>query len=102
VGLALSGGRSEMPDIAGKEIPMALLINENCTACDACEPVCPNQAITAGNPIYVIDPEKCTECVGAEDEPQCKLVCPAECIVQNPDYVESKDELLKKYEKLHA
>ncbi|MGZ8387936.1 MAG: YfhL family 4Fe-4S dicluster ferredoxin [Rhodoplanes sp.] len=73
---------------------MALLINEDCTACDACEPVCPNQAITAGNPIYVIDPEKCTECVGAEDEPQCKLVCPAECIVQNPNYVETKDELV--------
>ncbi|MFZ1884044.1 MAG: 4Fe-4S binding protein, partial [Rhodoplanes sp.] len=39
---------------------MALLINDNCTACDACEPVCPNQAITAGNPIYVINPDKCT------------------------------------------
>jgi len=60
---------------------MALLITEDYTACDAYEPVCPNQAITAGNPIYAIDPEKCTECVGAEDEPQCKLVCPAECIV---------------------
>jgi len=69
---------------------MALLITEECTACDACEPVCPNEAITAGNPIYVIDPEKCTECVGAEDEPQCKLVCPAECIVQNPNYIETK------------
>ena len=52
---------------------MALLITEECTACDACEPVCPNEAITAGNPIYVIDPEKCTECVGAEDEPQLQL-----------------------------
>ena len=81
---------------------MALLINENCTACDACEPVCQNQAITAGNPIYVIDPDKCTECVGAEDEPQCMLVCPAECIVQNPDFVETKEELLTKYQKLHA
>ena len=60
---------------------MALMITEACTACDACEPVCPNKAITAGNPIYVIDPMKCTECVGAEDEPQCKLVCPADCIV---------------------
>lgn len=79
---------------------MALLITEECTACDACEPVCPNEAITAGNPIYVIDPEKCTECVGAEDEPQCKLVCPAECIVQNPDYIETKEELLSKYQKL--
>ncbi len=44
---------------------MALMIIDTCTACDACEPVCPNKAITAGNPIYVIDPLKCTECVGA-------------------------------------
>ena len=64
---------------------MALLINDNCTACDACKPVCPNEAISVGDPIYVIDPLRCTECVGAEDEPQCKLVCPADCIVQNPD-----------------
>ena len=63
---------------------MALMITDACTACDACEPVCPNKAITAGNPMYIIDPMKCTECVGAEDEPQCKLVCPANCIVQNP------------------
>ncbi len=61
---------------------MALLINEDCTACDACEPVCPNDAISVGDPIYVINPLACTECVGAEDEPQCKLVCPADCIVQ--------------------
>ncbi len=60
---------------------MALLIDDNCTACDACKPVCPNEAIAVGDPIYVIDPLKCTECVGAEDEPQCKLVCPADCIV---------------------
>ena len=81
---------------------MALMITEACTACDACVPVCPNKAISAGNPIYVIDPMKCTECVGAEDEPQCKLVCPAECIVLNPDWTESKDDLLAKYEQLHA
>ena len=54
---------------------MALLINEDCTLCDACVPVCPNEAIKAGQP-YVIDALRCTECVGAEDEPQCKLVCP--------------------------
>jgi ferredoxin len=80
---------------------MALMITEGCTACDACEPVCPNQAISVGNPIYVIDPAKCTECVGAEDEPQCRLVCPAECIVANPDWSESPEELLAKYEQLH-
>jgi ferredoxin len=52
--------------------------------------------------MYVIDPMKCTECVGAEDEPQCKLVCPANCIEQNPDWNESKDDLLAKYQQLHG
>lgn len=80
---------------------MALLINKDCTACDACEPVCPNDAISVGDPIYVINPLACTECVGAEDEPQCKLVCPADSIVQHPDFVESPEELQAKYESLH-
>ena len=74
------------PERRAKENVMALLINDNCTACDACKPVCPNEAISVGDPIYVIDPLRCTECVGAEDEPQCKLVCPADCIVPNPDF----------------
>lgn len=81
---------------------MALLINDDCTSCDACVPVCPNEAITAGDIIYIIDPAKCTECVGAKDEPQCKLVCPADCIVQNSDWPETGRELLDKYEKLHS
>jgi ferredoxin len=82
---------------------MALFINDNCTACDACKPVCPNEAISAGELLYVIDPLRCTECVGAEDEPQCRLVCPVDdCIVQNPDFVESKEELLGKYEALRG
>ena len=81
---------------------MALLINDNCTSCDACVSVCPNKAITADNPYYVIDPLLCTECVGAEDEPQCMLVCPADCIVDDPDFRESKQELLEKYEGLHG
>lgn len=81
---------------------MALMINEDCTACDACEPVCPNTAITAARPIYLIDPLKCTECVGAEDEPQCRLACPSDCIVQNPDFAETQDELMEKYRQLHA
>jgi ferredoxin len=81
---------------------MALKIYEACTACDACEPVCPNNAISVGDPIYVIDPLKCTECVGAEDEPQCVLVCPAMCIEPDPDWPETKDQLQEKYEQLHA
>ena len=81
---------------------MALLITDECTLCDACIEPCPNEAITAGDEIYVIDPFKCTECVGADDEPQCQLVCPADCIDPNPEFKETKDELLAKYETLHA
>ena len=81
---------------------MALTINDACTSCDACVPVCPNEAIRAGDPVYMIDPLKCTECVGAKDEPQCKLVCPADCIVDHPDFRESREELIAKYEAIHA
>jgi ferredoxin len=81
---------------------MALIITDDCTGCEACEPVCPNEAIKAGEPIYIINALRCTECVGAEDEPQCKLVCPADCIIPDPDWPESQDELLAKYEQLQA
>ncbi len=60
---------------------MALFINDECIACDACLPECPNDAITADDPIYVIDADKCTECEGHFDEPQCVEVCPIDdCI----------------------
>ncbi len=81
---------------------MALIILEDCTACEACEPVCPNKAIKAGDPIYIIDPMKCTECVGHEDEPQCKLVCPADCIDPNPDWPETPEQLQEKYQQLQG
>ena len=81
---------------------MALLITDECINCDVCEPECPNDAISQGEEIYVIDPAKCTECVGAHDEPQCKLVCPADCIVINPDFQESPEALMAKYEALHG
>jgi ferredoxin len=81
---------------------MALMINDACTLCDACVPVCPNEAIKAGDPVYVIDPLKCTECVGAKDEPQCKLVCPSDCIVTNPEFEETPEQLQEKYAALHG
>jgi ferredoxin len=80
---------------------MALMINNDCTACDACVSPCPNQAISVASPIYVIDPAKCTECVGAHDEPQCIDVCPADCIVPDPQHAESRDQLMAKYQSLH-
>jgi len=81
---------------------MALMITEECINCDVCEPECPNGALSQGDEIYVIDSGKCTECVGHFNSPQCIEVCPVECIVQDPDHVESKDELHAKFEKLLA
>lgn len=81
---------------------MALKITDECINCDVCESECPNQAIYQGVEIYEIDPNKCTECVGHFDEPQCREVCPVDCIPVNPDYIESKEQLFEKYEQLQA
>lgn len=50
---------------------------------------------------YFIVPDKCTECQGFHEEPQCAAVCPVDCCVPDPDHVESEAELLAKKEKLH-
>ena len=81
---------------------MALKVTDDCTNCEACEPVCPNEAISRGEMIFLIDPLRCTECVGAEDDPQCVLVCPADCIEPDPDWQESKEELEQKYDDIHG
>ena len=79
---------------------MALIITEECINCAACEPECPNDAISAGDEIYEIDPDLCTECIGHFDESQCAAVCPVDCCVQDPDHKESKDELMAKFKRL--
>jgi ferredoxin len=81
---------------------MALLITDECINCDICEPECPNDAIYMGEVIYEIDPNKCTECVGHYDEPQCQQVCPVSCIPLNPAWVETPEQLRLKYERLTA
>lgn len=79
---------------------MALKITTDCINCDVCEPVCPNEAISAGDDIYVINPNLCTECVGHYDTPQCVDICPVDCIPKDSDYDESFDELLDKYHRI--
>ena len=76
---------------------MALMITDECINCDVCEPECPNGAIAQGEEIYEIDPNKCTECVGHFTNSQCIEVCPVDCIISDPDNVESKDQLQHKY-----
>jgi ferredoxin len=57
---------------------MALIINHLCTCCDACLHVCPNDAIRAEQPYYLIEADLCTECVGDHAEAQCAAICPIE------------------------
>jgi ferredoxin len=51
--------------------------------------------------IYYIVPDKCTECVGFHDEPQCAAVCPVDCCVDDEKFRESEDELLAKKDFMH-
>ncbi|MGE5497465.1 MAG: 4Fe-4S dicluster domain-containing protein [Syntrophothermus sp.] len=107
---------------------MAIKITEECINCGACEPECPNTAIYEGgnewslagktygpddaapsgtsgffsNDFFYIVPDKCTECVGFHDEPQCAAVCPVDCCVPDPDRQESKDELNAKKDHLDS
>jgi len=61
---------------------MALYITEECINCGACEPECPTEAISEGAEYFVIDKDKCVECVGHFDEQQCVAVCPIDdCIL---------------------
>jgi ferredoxin len=79
---------------------MALWITDDCINCDVCEPECPNGAISQGQDVYVINPGLCTECVGHFDQPQCREICPVDCIITNPDCVETREQLEQKYRSL--
>jgi len=81
---------------------MAFLITDECTSCGICISECPNEAISEGDTIYVINPDLCTECVGFFNEPQCVSVCPIDAIVPDPDHKESKEELLEKKKRIHG
>jgi len=79
---------------------MATMITEECINCGACEPECPNEAISEGDDIYVIDPNLCTECVGFHDYEAWQSVCPVECCIPDPNNVESEEVLRERAKKL--
>ena len=102
---------------------MGIRITDDCINCEACEPECPNNAIYApeeawkmsdgttvaddneheavSDDYFYIATDKCTECIGFHEEPQCAAVCPVDCCVDDEDNVETDDELLAKKDKLH-
>ncbi len=80
---------------------MAYKITDECISCGACEPECKNLSITEGETIYVIAPDKCTECVGWFETSRCVEVCPVDCCVLDPDSKETREQLLQKWHKLN-
>ncbi len=80
---------------------MAYIITDECISCGACEPECLNIAITEGETIYIIDPDKCSECVGSFESPKCAEICPVDCCIPDPEHVESREQLLEKWRGLH-
>jgi len=80
---------------------MATMITSDCINCGACEPECPNNAISAGDPVYVIDPLLCTECVGFHDYEACAAVCPVDVCVTDPNNIETEEALIGRAKKLH-
>ncbi len=80
---------------------MAYKISEDCISCGACEPECPNQAIKEGDTVYVIDPNRCTECVGSYESSKCAEVCPVDACHPDPEHKEGRDVLLNRWKKLH-
>jgi ferredoxin len=79
---------------------MSLVITDECINCDVCEPECPNEAISQGEEIYEINPDRCTQCVGHYDEPQCQQVCPVDCIPLDPAHEETDEQLWEKFHRL--
>jgi ferredoxin len=80
---------------------MATYITNDCLNCGACEPECPNDAISEGEEIYVIDPGLCTECVGFFGQEACQAVCCVECCLPDPNFRESEDLLIQRAIELH-
>jgi ferredoxin len=80
---------------------MAYKITDDCISCAACEPECPNKAISEAELTYVINPDRCTQCVGAHQSSRCAEVCPVDACVPDPGHPETTEQLLEKWRRLH-
>jgi ferredoxin len=80
---------------------MSTMITVECINCGACEPECPNEAISQGEDIFVIDPQLCTECVGFHEQEACAAVCPVDCCIPDPNIVESESALYDRATRIH-
>ncbi len=80
---------------------MAYKITEDCISCGACEPECPNTAISEGDPIYIIDPNRCTECKGHYQSSRCAEVCPVDACKPDPAHRETSEQLVERFRRIN-
>ncbi|MEK7692296.1 MAG: YfhL family 4Fe-4S dicluster ferredoxin [Bdellovibrionota bacterium] len=80
---------------------MSYKITSDCNNCGACEPECPNNAISMGDSIYTINSSACTECVAFHAKPQCADVCPVDACITDPEHAETEVALLARVKELH-
>ena len=80
---------------------MPYMITDTCIMCGLCAWECGNGAITEGDITFVINPAKCTECVGAAPSPKCVRECTTDSIVPDHSQQETKEQLLAKWQMLH-
>jgi ferredoxin len=80
---------------------MAYMISDECIMCGLCAAECQNEAITEGEERFVIDPDRCTECVGAASSAKCAKECATGAAVPDPSRRESTEQLLAKWQSLH-
>lgn len=80
---------------------MAYKITSDCNNCGACEPECPNNAISSGSDVFEINALLCTECVGFHGKPQCADVCPVDACIADPNQVETEAALITKLKGIH-
>jgi ferredoxin len=55
---------------------MAYKITDDCTMCGTCISECAFEAISEGDPKYLIDEETCTDCG------TCESCCPSSAIIE--------------------
>jgi ferredoxin len=81
---------------------LAYKIAQECVSCGACRVECPNQAISLGEATFIINPERCTECIGSTHAgPRCAEVCPVHSPKPDAAHKDTRDQLLSKWKKLH-
>ncbi len=80
---------------------MAVDITDVCIGCGACFEECPNEAVVEVDGLYIVIPDRCTECWGIYSSAQCLDLCPVEAVALDRDHPDDEASLERKFRRLH-